>query len=409
MSDLSRRGFIGSAAFAAGLVGVEAGPEAEADEADFAFKNNVPDRLLAGRELPTFKFELEKSEGKVIGGSSGKEATVEQLPISKGIAGVSMKLEPGAIRELHWHATAAEWAFVIEGRVRTTVIDPLGNQETNDFGPGDVWYFPRGHGHSLQGMGPGTCHFILIFDNGYFSEFGTFSITDWLGHTPKPLLAKNLGVPESALAGLPEGEVYFARGPVPPESQQPPLYGTLRTPPETHKFELLKQEPHSVHKGGREWRLGSDRFPISTTITGVVLDLDPGGLRELHWHPNADEWQYVISGKVSVTLFGSHGRYRIETLEAGDVGYIPQGYGHSIENIGEGPARVLIGFNTGHYEAIDLSTWIAGNPAYLLAANLGLEKSAIEKLPTDRVFIAPKEGAEREPSGRDQFSGPPGR
>src|SRR3954471_7097477 len=219
MSEFSRRGFIGSAAAAAGMAGMTA-----AGAGDPSFQNNVPDELLAGTELPTFKFELEKSEGKVVGNSAGKEATVKQLPISKGIAGVSMKLEPGGIRELHWHATAAEGAFVIEGRVRTTVIDPEGNQETNDFGPGDVWYFPRGHGHSLQGMGPGTCHFILIFDNGYFSEFGTFSITDWLGHAPRPFLAKNLGVPESALANIPKDEVYFVRGPVPPEEQQPPLY-----------------------------------------------------------------------------------------------------------------------------------------------------------------------------------------
>ena len=84
---------------------------------DFSFKNNTPDPLLSGKELPTFKFALEKSRGKVIGGSFGKEATVKQLPISKGIAGVSMRLEPGVTRELHWHATAAEWAFVIEGRV----------------------------------------------------------------------------------------------------------------------------------------------------------------------------------------------------------------------------------------------------------------------------------------------------
>ena len=116
------------------------------------------------------------------------------------------------MRELHWHATAAEWAFVIEGRVRTTVIDPQGNAETNDFEPGDVWYFPRGHGHMLECLGEQPCHFILIFDNGYFSEFGTFSITDWIGHTPKPLLAKNFGLPESAFDGFPKEEVYFARG-----------------------------------------------------------------------------------------------------------------------------------------------------------------------------------------------------
>ncbi len=116
-----------------------------------------------------------------------------------------MKLEPGAMRELHWHATAAEWAFVIEGHVRTTVIDPQGNSETNEFEPGDIWYFPRGHGHMLECLGNKPAHFILIFDNGYFSEFGTFSITDWLGHTPKALLAKNFGLPESAFDGFPEG------------------------------------------------------------------------------------------------------------------------------------------------------------------------------------------------------------
>ena len=141
MSDLPRRDFMAAAAFAAATTAGLAGAK-RAEAGDPTFMNNVPDPLLGGEELPTFKYELEKSTGKVIGNSSGKEATVLQLPISKGIAGVSMRLEPGAMRELHWHATAAEWAFVIEGRVRTTVIDPHGGAETNDFDPGDVWYFP---------------------------------------------------------------------------------------------------------------------------------------------------------------------------------------------------------------------------------------------------------------------------
>ena len=143
MSDFARREFLaGAAAIAASL----AGAAGQAEAGDPSFANNVPDELLSGKTLPTFKFALEKSKGKVIGGSSGKEATVEQLPISKGIAGVSMVLEPGAMRELHWHATAAEWAFVLEGEVRTTVIDPQGFAETNDFEPGDVWYFPGATG-----------------------------------------------------------------------------------------------------------------------------------------------------------------------------------------------------------------------------------------------------------------------
>lgn len=302
-----------------------------------------------------------------------------------------MRLEPGAMRELHWHATAAEWAFVTEGRVRTTVIDQQGDAETNDFDPGDVWYFPRGHGHMLQCLGSQPCHFILTFDNGYFSEFGTFSITDWVGHSPKPLLSKNFGLPEAAFEKFPKEEVYFARGPLPPEKAASPLQG-WKPPPETHKYRMLAQPAHRVFKGGREWRVDSTQFPISKTITGVVLDLDPGALRELHWHPTADEWQYVINGTVNVTMFGSHGRYRIEQLEEGDVGYIPQGYGHSVENTGDKAARVLIGFNTGIYAAIDLSQWIAGNPVDVLATNFAQPPELIEKFPHGDVFIADKNG-----------------
>src|SRR5262245_51758562 len=328
---------------------------------DTSFQNNVPDPVTSGKELPTFKFELEKSKGRVMDGSYGKEATVAQLPISKGLAGVSMRMEPGVMRELHWHATAAEWAFVTEGSVRTTVIDPYGCSETNVFGPGDVWYFPRGHGHVLETLGNAPCHFILVFDNGYFSEFGTFSITDWLGHAPKALLAKNFGLPAATFDSFPKSEVYFAKGKIPPAIPASPLQ-CWKAPPLTHKYSLLSQKPYETFSGGLEWRVDGSQFPISTTMTGVVLEMEAGALRELHWHPNASEWQYVLSGNFSVTLFGSKGRWREEKLGKGDVGYIPQGFGHSIENIGSEKARVLIVFNSGHYQTIDLSQWIAGNP-----------------------------------------------
>jgi oxalate decarboxylase len=154
---------------------------------------------------------------------------------------------------------------------------------------------------------------------------------------------------------------------------------------------MLSEAPHGVFKGGREWRVDSTRFPISTTVTGVILDLEPGALRELHWHPNADEWQYVIEGDVSVTMFGSHGRFRTELLHTGDAGYIPQGYGHSIENVGSEQSRILIGFNSGIYQSIDLSAWVAGNPVDVLATNFNQPESLIRAFPRKDVFIAPSE------------------
>ena len=132
-------------------------------------------------------------------------------------------------------------------------------------------------------------------------------------------------------------------------------------------------------------------FQFSTTVTGVILDLEPGVLRELHWHPNGDEWQYVIEGDLSVTMFGSHGRFRTDPLHAGDVGYIPQGYEHSIENVGSKQSRVLIGFNTGIYQAIDLSAWIAGDPVDVLATNFGRLAALFDRFPRKDVFISPNQ------------------
>ena len=158
------------------------------------------------------------------------------------------------------------------------------------------------------------------------------------------------------------------------------------------KFELEKSKGKVLGNSfGKEVTVEQLPISISTTMTGVVLDLEPGALRELHWHPNADEWQYVINGDLSVTMFGSHSRFRTELLHAGDAGYIPQGYGHSIENVGSKPGRILIGFNTGVYESIDLSAWIAGNPVDVLATNFNKPESLIRTFPRKDVFIAPDE------------------
>src|SRR5260370_34570994 len=111
MSEAHRRGFLEGAAGLAAAAGLFAGKTAEAG--DPSFMNNVPDPLLTGKQLPTFKFALEASKGREANGSSAKEATVTQLPISKGIAGVTMRLSAGAMREMHWQATAAEWAYIV--------------------------------------------------------------------------------------------------------------------------------------------------------------------------------------------------------------------------------------------------------------------------------------------------------
>ena len=100
------------------------------------------------------------------------------------------------------------------------------------------------------------------------------------------------------------------------------------------------QQPRTF-AGGREFMVSSKEFPIQTTLTAVRMDLQPGALRELHWHPHADEWQFYVRGKARVGVFGSHGRTRVEEFGPNDVGFVQQGYGHYIEHIGDEPTEII--------------------------------------------------------------------
>jgi oxalate decarboxylase len=373
MEGLTRRDVLSSSVAAAGSILMANNPTAKADAPGPA--------IQAGEALPAFRFAMEAQPPRVGEGGTAREASAAQFPVSTGIAGVSMTLEPGSMRELHWHANAAEWAYVIDGHCRVTVFAPDGSSEAADFGPGDVWYFPRGHGHSIQGIGTQDCHFILVFDNGFFSEFATFSFSDWLGHTPPEVLAKNLHLSAETIAKLPKKEVYFARGQVPAA-----LPARRSIPRLTHRYALGAQQARTFHGG--ELRLVTVKeFPIATTMCGGTMSLEPGALRELHWHPNADEWQYVIRGQMRMTVFASSGRASTVELTEGDVGYVPRGYGHYLENTGKSPMRVLLVFNAGDYQDIGLSGWIASNPRQLVATNLGVSEASLAALPGRNVFI----------------------
>lgn len=332
-----------------------------------------------------FKFRFEDSPKRILKEGWAREATVKQFAVSEGLAGVDMYLSPGAIRELHWHAIAAEWGYILEGDVRVTTIDPEGRSETADCHKGDVFFFPRGYGHSIQAFDKG-CHFILIFDSGHFSEFGTFSITDWISHTPLNVLAGSTGLPASLFKGMPEKEKYMVPA-VAPKSLPSEPDAWQQDTPLNHRFRFAAMKP-TVKVAAGEARIASAvEFPISATMTGVLERIRPGGVREMHWHPNADEWQYYISGKGTMTVFGSNGRVRTDNFDATDVGYVPRGYGHYIENTGSEDLVVLIGLNSGKYEDISLSDWLANNKPELLAAHFNGTTADWEQRPKEKLFF----------------------
>jgi oxalate decarboxylase len=341
-------------------------------------------------DVNAFKYSFELGHNKVSKGGWARQVTVRDLPISKDIAGVNMRLENGAIRELHWHA-AAEWAFMIYGKARITGVDAEGRSFVDDVGPGDLWNFPSGIPHSIQGLPPDGCEFLLVFDDGNFSEFDTFLITDWMAHTPPEVLGKNFNLPESDFAPVPKKELYIFPAPVPGSlaDDQKSALGPEGPVPSSFSFRLMQQKPDNQTKGGEVRIVDSGKFKQSTTISSAHVILHPGGLRELHWHPNADEWQYYIRGKGRMGIFTGGGKARTMDFQKGDVGYLLKSIPHWIENTGDEDLEFLEMFKSDFYQDLSLGEWISHLPPELVQAHLRMNPQAIASIPKEKLVVVP--------------------
>ena len=341
-------------------------------------------------DVNAFKYSFGLGHNRVSDGGWARQVTVRDLPIATSLAGVNMRLEAGAIRELHWHVPA-EWAFMISGNARVTAVDQQSRSFVEDIGPGDLWNFPGGVPHSIQGLGPDGCEFLLVFDDGRFSEFDTFLITDWLAHTPRDILAKNFSMPESTFDPLPKKELYIFRAPLPAslEEDRKSATGPNGTVPVSFTFSTSTVKPLEDNKGGSVKVIDSRNFPASKTVAAAIVTLKPGGLRELHWHPNADEWQYYSQGKGRMTVFTGGGKARTMDFQANDVGYIQQSLPHYIENTGDTDLMFLEIFKSDHYEDISLLDWVSHLPPELVEAHLHLSEKIIESVPKVKPLTVP--------------------
>jgi oxalate decarboxylase len=336
--------------------------------------------------LPNLRFSFSDAHNRLETGGWTRQVTERELPISKDIAGVNMRLNRGGVRELHWHK-AAEWAYMLYGTARITAVDAQGRNFIDDVGVGDLWYFPSGIPHSIQGLGPDGCEFLLVFDDGSFDEDNTFLLTDWLKHIPNDVLGKNFGVPGSSFGPIPdESERYIFPAPVPG-----PLGANASgavAVPQSFSHRMMAQQPIKTASG--TVRITDSKvFPASTTIAAALVEVNPGAMRELHWHPNNNEWQYYIEGQARMGVFGASGQARTFDFRAGDVGYVPFAMGHYVENTGTTPLRFLEMFKSSYYADLSLDTWMALTPAKLLQAHVDLDRTAMDALRKKVVPIVP--------------------
>lgn len=349
-----------------------------------------PDTLAPPRTdhgtLPNLKWSFTDSHNRLEEGGWARQQTVRELPVATEIAGVNMRLKAGAVRELHWHQEA-EWSFMLKGRARITAVDQNTRTFQDDVGEGDLWYFPAGIPHSIQGLADDGCEFLLAFDDGNFNENSTFLLTDWFAHTPKDVLAKNFSVPVSAFAHFPDHELFIFQAQVPGPLAQERITGAGPVP-QTFSHRMLAQEPLRTTTG-RVRIADSTVFSASKTIAAALEEVEPGGMRELHWHPNADEWQYFIEGQARMTVFAASGNAQTFDFQAGDVGYVPRPMGHYVENTGTTTLRFLALFRSDHYADISLAHWLALTPHELVRAHLHIDESALANIPVRPTPVVP--------------------
>ena len=401
MSELTRRNFIGTAAAAVGsfaalqkVVGADRS-KSDPGPANHELDGQNPDSMWPPATdskslVRNFKYPFSFANKRVYEGGWSREVTIRELPVSKSMAGVNMRLTAGGIRELHWH-TAGEWSIMLYGNARITAIDADGKSFVADVKKYDLWYFPTGIPHSIQGLGPDGCEFMLVFDDGEFSESETLLLSDAMAHLPPEVLSKNFNVGEQTLKNLPKQELFIFQADVPGplEADQKAAAGARGKSPMDFAFRTMEMPPTLQTKGGEVRIVDSKKFKASTTVAMAMVTVHQGGMRELHWHPNGDEWQYYIAGKARMTVVATGNLGRTMDFQEGDVGYVQNTLLHYIENTGDTDLIFLEMFKSSYYQDLSLSEWLAHTPPELVMAHLHIDKATLDAIPKNGAVITP--------------------
>ena len=154
-------------------------------------------------------------------------------------------------------------------------------------------------------------------------------------------------------------------------------------------FRLSRSTPVKRTAGGQVQIADSGNFPIAKTVAAAMVTVKPGGLREIHWHPNADEWQYWVKGEGRMTVFDNGPKATTMDFKPGDVGYVKKSLAHYIENTGNEDLVFLEIFRTDRYEEVSLNDWLTHLPPDLVTQHLDIDAATIAKFPKGKPDVVP--------------------
>jgi oxalate decarboxylase len=205
-------------------------------------------------------------------------------------------------------------------------------------------------------------------------------------------LIRPLNVPAQTFAKIPLQNLWIFQGTLPGDlaSDRVAVSKSGRAPPHPFIFRLGSSAPTKESKGGDVRVADSSNFSVSTTIAAALVTVRPGGLREMHWHPNADEWQYYIKGKGRMTVFNTGPNAMTMDFNPGDIGYVKKNLGHYVKNVGDTDLQFVAVFRAPRYEEVSLSDWLRHTPPALVAQHLNVDEATIAQWPDDGPGVMPK-------------------
>lgn len=294
-------------------------------------------------------------------GPFGTCTDVNQLdmPILNGMSLSLMTLNPNSMREPHWHPNAHTLGYCLEGKALVTIISKGSKHDTFVVDSGTLFFVPMGSLFHVENLGSNTFKTLLCYNHTIPEEI---NLSTSIGVTSSALLGAAVDINGKAFAEIeptsrPITFVEKLHHPMPIDAWQTNAY----------KLSFNNFQPQLSSGGGWIKMSNSYYMPSLAGLSMYKLHLEPNGAREPHWHPNADELNYLISGSAKVTILTPGGDSEVFAMKGGDMCFIPQGYLHVIENSETDAADFAIFYNTTDPTEIGLSGCLKGYSSDVLA------------------------------------------
>ncbi|EPZ47812.1 cupin domain-containing protein [Alicyclobacillus acidoterrestris] len=298
------------------------------------------------------------------------QVTSDQLPTLNRIGLDDLFMSKGHIREPHWHPNAAELDYVVTGEVVIGMVDPIRHHLLQfHVTPSQVVFIPINWWHWITAVSDDV-HVVQVFSS---AKRQIIEGSNVLRKTPPKVFQQSYDVnakqfaslvspiKETVVIGPPDRYALTNLSDEHPESV--PRVVNHTPPGSPNLFFDLKRNLAVRRDHSYLYEVTSTQIPMMNVLSLGDLYLTMGHVREPHWHPNADELDYVISGEVTVSILDPNTlavcNYR---LKPGQVTLIPKGWLHWIIPYTE-DAHMLVYFNDGKIESVEGSDILRLTPA----------------------------------------------